>query len=51
LDPSKKFISHWTSFCPETVDLNHVSERIQALLVIFLKPMDDLVFEILWKIE
>jgi hypothetical protein len=38
------------AFAPETVDLNHVSERIQAAFI-FLKPMDDLVFEILWKIE
>jgi hypothetical protein len=39
------------AFAPETVDLNHVSERIQAAFSYFLKPMDDLVFEILWKIE
>jgi uncharacterized protein YpbB len=38
-------------FGQETVDLNHVSERIQAAFSYFLKPMDDLVFEILWKIE
>ena len=52
LDPSKKFISQLNKlFAPETVDLNHVSERIQAAFSYFLKPMDDLVFEILWKIE
>jgi hypothetical protein len=38
------------AFAPETVDLNHVSERIQAAFSYFLKPMDDC-FEILWKIE
>ncbi|MFV8334884.1 helix-turn-helix domain-containing protein [Flavobacterium sp. RSP29] len=52
LDPSKKFISQLNKlFAQETVDLNHVSERIQAAFSYFLKPMDDLVFEILWKIE
>ncbi|RBN49908.1 helix-turn-helix domain-containing protein [Flavobacterium psychrolimnae] len=52
LDPSKKFISQLNKlFGQETVDLNHVSERIQAAFSYFLKPMDDLVFEILWKIE
>ena len=52
LDPSKKFISQLNKlFNQETVDLNHVSERIQAAFSYFLKPMDELVFEILWKIE
>lgn len=52
LDPSKKFISQLNKlFGQETVDLNHISERIQAALSYFYKPMDDLVFEILWKIE
>lgn len=52
LDPSRKFISQLNKlFGQETVDLNHVSERIQAAFGYFLKPMDDLVFEILWKIE
>ncbi|MFV5701408.1 helix-turn-helix domain-containing protein [Flavobacterium sp. XS2P12] len=52
LDPSKKFISQLNKlFGKETVDLNHVSERIQAAFSYFLKPMDDLVFEILWKLE
>ena len=52
LDPSKKFISQLnTLFAQETVDLNHVSARIQAAFGYFLKPMDDLVFEILWKLE
>ena len=52
LDPSKKFISQLNKlFYPETVDLNHVAERIQAAFSYFFKPMDDLVFEILWKLE
>ncbi|RDI56523.1 helix-turn-helix domain-containing protein [Flavobacterium glaciei] len=52
LNPSKKFILQLNKlFGQETVDLNHVSERIQAAFSYFLKPMDELVFEILWKIE
>ena len=52
LDPSKKFISQLNKlFYPETVDLNHVAERIQAAFSYFFKPMDDLVFEILWKLQ
>ncbi|MFV5687345.1 helix-turn-helix domain-containing protein [Flavobacterium sp. ZT3R25] len=52
LDPSKKFISQLNKlFSQETADLNHISERIQAAFAYFLEPMDDLVFEILWKLE
>jgi uncharacterized protein YpbB len=52
LDPSKKFIVQLNKiFNNETVDLIHVSDRIQAAFVYFLKPMDELVFEILWKLE
>jgi uncharacterized protein YpbB len=52
LDPSKKFIIQLNKiFANETVDLIHVSFRIQAAFDYFFKPMDDLVFEVLWKIE
>jgi hypothetical protein len=52
LDPSKKFIAQLNKlFAQETVDLNHISERIQAAFSYFLKPLDELVFELLWKIE
>jgi hypothetical protein len=52
LDPSKKFIGQLNKiFNNETVDLIHVSERIEAAFGYFFKPMDDLVFEILWKLE
>jgi uncharacterized protein YpbB len=52
LDPSQKFIAQLNKlFSQETADLNHISERIQAAFGYFLKPMDDLVFEILWKVE
>ena len=52
LDPSKKFISQLNKlFSQETADLNHISERMQAAFGYFLEPMDDLVFEILWKLE
>jgi hypothetical protein len=52
LDPSKKFMGQLNKiFNNETVDLIHVSERIEAAFGYFFKPMDDLVFEILWKLE
>ena len=52
LDPSQKFILQLNKiFSTETVDLNYVSERFQAAYNYFIKPMDDLVFEILWKVE
>ena len=52
LEPSKKFILQLNKiFNQETVDLNHVSERIDAAFNYFLVPMDNLVFEILWKLE
>jgi len=52
LDPSQKFIVQLKKiFHTENVDLNHVSDRIQAAYNYFIKPMDDLVFEILWKVE
>ena len=52
LDPSQKFIVQLNKiFNAETVDLNHVSERFLAAYNYFIKPMDDLVFEILWKVE
>jgi hypothetical protein len=52
LDPSQKFILQLNKiFSQETVDLNHVSNRFLAAYNYFIKPMDDLVFEILWKVE
>ncbi|MGO4817186.1 helix-turn-helix domain-containing protein [Flavobacterium sp. W22_SRS_FP1] len=52
MDPSKKFIQQLNKiFNNETVDLIHVSERIEAAFSYFIKPLDDLVFEILWKLE
>jgi uncharacterized protein YpbB len=52
LDPSKKFIQQLNKiFASETVDLIHVSERISAAYTYFFKPMDELVFETIWKIE
>ncbi len=52
LDPSQKFIIQLNKiFNTETVDLYHVSERFTAAYNYFIKPMDDLVFEILWKVE
>jgi len=52
VEPAKKFIQQLNVlFSQETVDLNHISERIQAAFTYFFNPMDELVFEILWKLE
>lgn len=52
LEPSQKFIKQLNSlFGQETADLNHIAGRVQAAYSYFFKSLDDLVFEILWKIE
>jgi uncharacterized protein YpbB len=51
IDPSKKFISQLNKIFSESVDLQFVSERIDAAYNYFLQPMDNLVHEILWKLE
>ncbi len=52
VEPAKKFIQQLNVlFSQETVDLNHISERMQAAYTYFFAPMDELVFEILWKLE
>ena len=51
-DPSRKFISQLNKlFLDENLDFNYISERINAAFNYFLKPMDELVYEILWKLE
>jgi len=51
LDPSKKFISQLNKAFSESVDLQFVLERIEAAYNYFLQPLDNLVYEILWKLE
>jgi uncharacterized protein YpbB len=52
VDPAKKFVQQLNVlFSQETVDLNHISVRMQAAYTYFFNPMDELVFEILWKLE
>ena len=52
VEPAKKFIKQLNVlFSQETVDLNHISERMQAAYTYFFSPMDELIFEILWKLE
>ncbi len=52
VDPAKKFIQQLNVlFSQETVDLNHILDRMQAAFNYFFNPMDELVFEILWKLE
>ncbi|HLA54705.1 MAG TPA: helix-turn-helix domain-containing protein [Flavobacterium sp.] len=50
--PSSKFISQLDKlFAGQGFDTGHISERIQAAYDYFLTPMDNLVTEILWKLE
>ena len=52
LEPSRKFILQLNKlFSQEEVDLKHVLDRIEAASNYFLMPMDNLVFEILWKLQ
>ena len=52
LDPSRKFISQLNSlFKEEEVDFKFVFERIQAAYLYFLQPLDNMVYDILWKLE
>jgi len=52
LDPSSKFLMQLNKlFHSEQLDFNHVSDRINAAFNYFIAPMDQLLYEILWKIE
>ena len=52
VEPARKFLSQLDKlFAAETFDVGYVSERIQAAYDYFFVPMDNLVNEILWKIE
>ncbi|AOW08784.1 helix-turn-helix domain-containing protein [Flavobacterium gilvum] len=52
LEPSSKFLVQLDKlFHNEQLELNHISDRINAAFNYFMEPMDKLVYEILWKIE
>lgn len=52
LAPSQKFIQQLNGlFAKETADIPHIAERIQAAINYFMPTLDDLVHELLWKIE
>jgi hypothetical protein len=52
LDPSSKFLLQLDKlFHSEQLEFNHISDRINAAFNYFMAPMDQLVYEILWKIE
>lgn len=51
IGPSQKFISQLNKVFLESVDLQFLLERIEAAYNYFLQPMDNLVYELLWKIE
>ena len=52
LEPSRKFLSQLDKlFASESFDINHISERIHAAFNYFFIPMDNVVYDILWKLE
>lgn len=52
MDPARKFILQIDKlFNQENTDLQYINERITAAFNYFLKPLDELVYEILWKLE
>jgi uncharacterized protein YpbB len=52
IDPSAKFLSQLDRlFADEKLDINFIADRIQAAYDYFFLPMDNLVHEILWKVE
>ena len=52
IDPAKKFISQLNKlFLSETIDYPFINERIQAAYNYFFEKMDQLEYEILFKIE
>jgi uncharacterized protein YpbB len=52
VEPARKFLNQLNKvFEADAVDINFVSERIQAAYEYFFKTMDNLVGEILWKLE
>ncbi len=52
LEPSRKFLSQLDKlFASESFDINHISDRIHAAFNYFFIPMDNAVYDILWKLE
>ena len=51
IDPSRKFISQLNKIFTENLNFQFINERVQAAFSYFLLPMDNLVYEILWKLE
>ncbi|WP_281227344.1 helix-turn-helix domain-containing protein [Flavobacterium aquiphilum] len=52
LEPSSKFLLQLDKlFCNEALEMDHISDRINAAFNYFMEPMDKLVYEILWKLE
>lgn len=51
-DPSRKFIGQLNKlFSGATIELAFIAERVNAAFNYFFKPMDQLVYEILWKLQ
>lgn len=51
VEPSRKFILQLNKLFSETIDFQFINERIQAAYTYFFLPMDNLVNDLLWKLE
>jgi len=51
IDPSRKFISQLNKLFSQEIDFQFINHRIQAAYNYFLQPLDNFVYEILWKLE
>jgi len=51
IEPAQKFIAQLNKIFAETADFQYICERIEAAYNYFIQPMDNLVHEILWKLE
>jgi len=52
LEPSSKFLLQLDKlFNSEQLEINHIADRVNAAFNYFIGPMDQLVYEVLWKIE
>jgi len=52
LEPSSKFLVQLDKlFHSEQMEFSHIADRINAAFNYFMAPMDQLVYEILWKLE
>lgn len=51
VEPSRKFINQLNKLFSEDIDYQFINTRFQAAYNYFIKPLDSMVYEIIWKIE